>query len=292
MHARVPGGASRSRLDGVKRSPAKEQGFGKRITVNSDELSATRRGLHPVSLTRIDRAVARGSNPEDPADRRKWRSRAPRSRLSAVRFVSPAPVDRVSFLDRDEPILERIANAGHSDRRGTETQGFAGASVGKTRDCNEMEKSYRDLFDALVEQAAQSPSVKALVDAVGEIDDLDPLRIPALKAMKREPTPPLALKYVRENGKLVLYARNTVRKRRAPRPAFCADIPAFPWLFDVDGEFQGDPRLRPRCAELVRRSFGYLGIRIANYFEIGYDNSLVSFEEAPGVLTITAGEVE
>mgnify|MGYP006976763986 CR=1 FL=1 len=150
-----------------------------------------------------------------------------------------------------------------------------------------MEKSYRDLFDALAARAAEAPELKELIGAVESVDDSDPLRIPALKAMKRNPPPPIALGYTNNDEKLVLYARNTVRKRKAPQPAVCGQVPALAWLFEAQAPFPlDDAALRAQFVELVRRSFGYLETRIANYFELEHDAKLLVTTGEPPTLEI------
>jgi hypothetical protein len=86
--------------------------------------------------------------------------------------------------------------------------------------------------------------VKALLTAVAEIDDLDPLRIAALKAMKRVPPPPINLSYVLEEGALSMYVRNTVRKRKVQKPALCTQLPAPAWLFQPSDAFPGESNVR------------------------------------------------
>ena len=150
-----------------------------------------------------------------------------------------------------------------------------------------MEKSYRDLFDALQAHAAATPALSELLAAVEAVDDMDPLRIAALKAMKKNPVPPINLGYATEHEMLVMYARNTLRKRKAPQPALCAQIPAFAWLFEASQPFPAvELQLRPRYVELVHRSFGYLETRIANYFEVGHDSELVVRQNGTSVLAI------
>lgn len=138
-----------------------------------------------------------------------------------------------------------------------------------------MEKSYRDLFEELSQQAKTSAPLTELIAAIEQVDDLDPLRIAALKAMKRLPPPPINLRYMVEDGKLSMYARNTVRKRNPAKLALCAQITGQDWLFDPESEFPGEPSSRAPYLELVQRSFGYLEVRIANYFEVGHDSRLV-----------------
>lgn len=149
-----------------------------------------------------------------------------------------------------------------------------------------MEKSYRDLYEALSHAAAGSAELTRLLEAVGEIDDLDPLRIPSLKAMKRIPPPPIGLSYAYENGKLGLFARNVVRKRRARKPTLCGELEAPAWLFDQNAPAPCASDLRARFVELVHRSFGYLETRIANYFEIICDRQLVIENTDEPVLAI------
>ena len=144
-----------------------------------------------------------------------------------------------------------------------------------------MEKPYRDLFEALEMKAAEVPAAAELVAAIGQVDDVDPLRIPSIKAMKRAEPPPINVSYGILEGMLTLFARNTQRKRKAPQPTICAQIPAFPWLFDATAPFPGEPGLRTQCVELVRQSFGYLEIRIRNYFEVGHDGRLTVGGEPP-----------
>lgn len=148
-----------------------------------------------------------------------------------------------------------------------------------------MEKSYRDLFE-IIETTAKSDALKEFLNAIGEVDDTDPLRSPVLRAMKRVPPPPINMLYSCEEGKLRLYARNTVRKRKAAQPALCAEIPAYEWLFTESGFPEADLALRDRCLELVRRSFGYLEMRIANYFEVGHDTHLAVKAGQPTLLCI------
>jgi hypothetical protein len=150
-----------------------------------------------------------------------------------------------------------------------------------------MEKSYRDLFDALQAHAEAAPALRELIAAVEAVDDMDPLRIAALKAMKKNPVPPINVGYAIEHEMLVMYARNTVRKRKASRPARCAQIPAFAWLFEAEHPFPAvEPELRARYVELVQRSFGYLETRIANYFVVGHDSELVTRTNGLPVLAI------
>lgn len=144
-----------------------------------------------------------------------------------------------------------------------------------------VEKPYRDLFDALEAKTADLPAAAELVAAIGQVDDADPLRIPALRAMKRAEPPPINVSYGILDGMLTQFARNTQRKRRAPQPTICAQVPAFPWLFDAQASFPGDDDLRNQCVELVRQSFGYLEIRISNYFEVGHDGRLLVAGDPP-----------
>lgn len=153
-----------------------------------------------------------------------------------------------------------------------------------------MEKSYRDLFEELSQRATGCQPLSQLIAAVAQVDDADPLRIAALKAMKRLPPPPINLSYVVESGMLSMYARNTVRKRKATKLALCAQVPAQEWLLNANQAFPGDPELRGRYVELVQRSFGYLEIRIANYFPIGHDSRLTVRAGSPLTLKIKAGD--
>ena len=154
-----------------------------------------------------------------------------------------------------------------------------------------MEKPYRDLFDRLSLEAAAVPALAELVSNVGQVDDLDPLRIPALKAMKRSAAPPLRLAYRFDDSPasaLALYARNPARKRLAPQPALCARLAVPSWLFDASAEFPGaDWAQRGAYVELVARSFFYLELRIAHYFEVHRDNTLGMCRDPRLVLEIT-----
>jgi hypothetical protein len=149
-----------------------------------------------------------------------------------------------------------------------------------------MEKSYRDLFEALERQAPGNEELAGLIRAVGEVDDTDPLRVHAIKAMKKSPPPPINLIYEYQNSTLTLYARNTIRKRKAALPAQCVAIAVPAWLFDARATFQGQEQTRAACVELVHRSFGYLEIRIANYFTLDHDVRLTRQAEPPSVLVL------
>jgi len=151
-----------------------------------------------------------------------------------------------------------------------------------------MEKSYRDLYARLSAQEPANPALTALLAAVGTIDDISPLRVPALIAMKRAQVPPLNLGYRYENGELALFARNTTRKNKNYPLALCGKIEAPLWLFDSAAPFPGsNDSGRAAYTELVRRSFGYLEERIALYFPLGHDSRLIE-GPSPSALTIAS----
>ena len=138
-----------------------------------------------------------------------------------------------------------------------------------------MEKSYRDLFDKLTQQAGTDPALGALLSAVRTVDEISPLRVPQLIAMKREPIPTLNLEYRLEHGQLGLHARNPLRKNKSYPPALCARIDVPAWLFEPTEDFPGrDAAERAEYVSLIRRSFGYLEIRISNYFPLAHDSRL------------------
>jgi len=140
-----------------------------------------------------------------------------------------------------------------------------------------MHKDYRDLQERVELQAAQIPEAQHLLEQVGAVDDLDPLRVPALKAMKREPAPPLELTFRRENHELVVYARNTARKRRAQQPTRCATVTCPGWLFDptVPAPPSLTPALRLDLLAMIKESYALLGQRISNYFPVTFRDELV-----------------
>jgi hypothetical protein len=140
-----------------------------------------------------------------------------------------------------------------------------------------MEKSYRELFEGLSIEAAGMPPLLDFVSRVGVIDDCDPMRVPALKAMRQGTAPPLELLYRLDDASspvLCLYAQNPLRKRKAAEPSVCARLPLERWCVDAVSPFPGDVASRIKYLELVQRSFAYLELRIGIYFATRSRNAL------------------
>jgi hypothetical protein len=151
-----------------------------------------------------------------------------------------------------------------------------------------MHKGYRELLARIEGQAAALPQVQPLLAQVEQLDDLNPLTVPAVKAMLRAPPPPLELTLVRENPHLVLYARNTARKRRASQATRAASIECPPWLFDPQTHREPEvaESLRLELLALVKESFTLLGHRISNSFAVTFRDELVIHRDPLAYFTV------
>jgi hypothetical protein len=151
-----------------------------------------------------------------------------------------------------------------------------------------MHKAYRDLT-ARVESAVEDiAEAKRFVAAIGDIDDLDPLRVPALKAMKRVPAPPLRLVFEVQGPTLFLAAENLTRKRKAQKLTSCAMVDYPDWLFDPHGP-SGAALPEPvklDILQMLKESFALLGTRIGVYFPVTFGQELVIQDKPAAHLTI------
>jgi hypothetical protein len=152
-----------------------------------------------------------------------------------------------------------------------------------------MHKDYRDLQDRLESAVQAIPEAKRFVAAIGEVDDLDPLRVPALKAMKRVPPPPLRLVFEREGSALHLSAENLTRKRKAQKLTSCATVECPEWVFDpqVVAPSELDQATRLDILSMLKESFALFGTRIAIYFPVSFGQELMIHTEPTAHLSIS-----
>ena len=151
-----------------------------------------------------------------------------------------------------------------------------------------MHHAYRSLLERLEATLSALPELLPLWKEVELLDDLDPLRVPALKAMKRVPAPPVELSFSRDGDRFVMNARNLLRKREAKTPTRCAALQVPSWLWDTDASVPAGLTLviRRDCAELVRTSFELFATRIRNHFTVSFGQQLVVRTLAPAPLLV------
>lgn len=154
-----------------------------------------------------------------------------------------------------------------------------------------MHKGYRELLAKIEVEVGSWPQLQPLLHQVDVLDDLNPLTVPAVKAMLRDPPPPLELTLVREELSLVVYARNTVRKRRASQATRVAGLECPAWIFSPESIETTMPQsLMLDSLALIKESIQLLGHRISNSFAVTFRDQLlirpdpcahVSIEEVP-----------
>ncbi len=139
-----------------------------------------------------------------------------------------------------------------------------------------MHKHYRELYEQVAFLAKAQPDLLPLWKNVGELDDLDPMRVPSIKAIRRAEVPILLLTYQQEDTAVTLVARNPGRKRCPDRQVQIIRLECPRWLLSNEDPLPGGltQNQMSRISHMVRESLFLFGIRMSNYFPVKYQNAL------------------